>query len=112
TTFKAVHLITQADIDKGEVYNLATTTGKDPGNNDVPATSTDPIPCATCPVDPACPDCTITPLSPSSSIAITKQGVFVDSNGNGITNVGDRVEYTFVVTNTGNTTLTHITVTD
>ncbi|MBW1657152.1 DUF11 domain-containing protein, partial [Flavobacterium quisquiliarum] len=62
TTFTAVHTITQADIDSGFVYNLATAAGKDPDNKDVTDTSTDPLPCATCPVDPACPDCTITPV--------------------------------------------------
>ncbi|NWK99211.1 hypothetical protein DM790_00030, partial [Flavobacterium collinsii] len=74
TTFTAVHTITQADIDAGYVYNLATATGKDPDNKDVTDTSTDPLPCATCPVDPACPDCTITPVPSKSSISITKHG--------------------------------------
>src|SRR5690606_18191498 len=62
TTFTAVHVITQADIDAGYVYNLATATGNPPTGVPVSDTSTDPTPCATCPVDPACPDCTIVPL--------------------------------------------------
>ncbi|MFH6994804.1 gliding motility-associated C-terminal domain-containing protein, partial [Flavobacterium sp. FlaQc-48] len=112
TTFKAVHTITQADIDAGMVYNLATVTSKDPKGDDTTGTSTDPLPCTTCTPDPKCPDCTITPLAPASGISITKHGQFVDVNKDGKTNVGDRVEYTFVVTNTGNTTLSNITVTD
>ncbi|MFH6996276.1 hypothetical protein, partial [Flavobacterium sp. FlaQc-48] len=64
-------------------------------------TSTDPLPCTTCAPDPGCPTCTITPLAPASGISITKHGQFVDVNKDGKTNVGDRVEYTFVVKNTG-----------
>ncbi|WP_415579546.1 hypothetical protein, partial [Flavobacterium succinicans] len=47
-----------------------------------------------------------------SSINITKEGTYVDANNDGITNVGDVVSYNFVIKNTGNTTLTNITVTD
>ncbi|MGL2988583.1 DUF7507 domain-containing protein, partial [Flavobacterium sp. RSSA_27] len=46
------------------------------------------------------------------SIDITKDGVYVDSNNDGITNVGDVVSYNFVIKNTGNVTLTNVTVTD
>src|SRR5690606_11618927 len=111
TTFTAVHVITQADIDAGYVYNLATATGKPPTGDPVRDTSTDPTPCTTCPVDPACPDCTIVPLDQSPSISITKDGVYADTNNNGVTNVGDEIRYTFVVTNTGNVPLTNVTVT-
>ncbi|WP_374758135.1 hypothetical protein, partial [Flavobacterium sp. UMI-01] len=41
TTFTAVHTITQADINAGIVYNLATANAKDPKNNNIIATSTD-----------------------------------------------------------------------
>ncbi|UPQ78268.1 gliding motility-associated C-terminal domain-containing protein [Flavobacterium azooxidireducens] len=111
TTFTAVHVITQADIDAGYVYNLAIATGQDPDGEDVTDTSTDPTPCATCPVDPGCPDCTITPIN-APSIQITKDGTYFDADANGVTNVGDEVRYTFVVTNTGNVPLTNIIVTD
>ncbi|MGC4040094.1 MAG: gliding motility-associated C-terminal domain-containing protein [Flavobacterium sp.] len=111
TTFTAVHTITAADIAAGYVYNLATATGTTPDGGTVTDTSSDPTPCATCPVDPSCPDCTITPIL-APSIQITKDGAYADANGDGITNVGDVINYTFVVTNTGNTILTNITVTD
>ncbi|KAF2512649.1 DUF7507 domain-containing protein, partial [Flavobacterium foetidum] len=112
-TFTAVHIITQADIDKGMVYNLATATGKDPKGDDVTNTSTDPTPtCTTCPIDPACPDCTITPLTSNSSIAVIKKAVFVDENNNGYAEVGETIRYSFEVKNTGNETLTNVTITD
>ncbi|OOV20999.1 hypothetical protein BXU11_17115, partial [Flavobacterium sp. LM5] len=112
TTFSGSHIITQEDINTGYVYNLATVTGKDPENKSVTDTSSDPTPCTSCPVNPECTDCTITPLTQTPSINITKEGTYVDANNDGITNVGDLVSYNFVIKNTGNTTLTNITVTD
>ncbi|WP_418263423.1 DUF7507 domain-containing protein [Flavobacterium faecale] len=112
TTFTAVHTITQADIDAGIVYNWATANAKDPKENPVTATSTDPTPCTSCPPAPDCPDCTITELNQSPSISITKDGTYVDTNNDGKTNIGDVVSYVFVVKNTGNVTLTNVTVTD
>ncbi|WP_159085967.1 gliding motility-associated C-terminal domain-containing protein [Flavobacterium faecale] len=112
TTFTATHILTQADINAGIVFNLATATGKDPKDKPVTATSTDPTPCTTCTPDPTCPTCTITEVPQNPSISITKDGTYVDVNKDGKSNVGDTVTYTFVVTNTGNVTLTNVTVTD
>nr|WP_315262573.1 gliding motility-associated C-terminal domain-containing protein [uncultured Flavobacterium sp.] len=47
-----------------------------------------------------------------SSINITKDGNYVDSNQDGITNAGDIVKYSFVITNTGTVDLTNLTITD
>lgn len=44
------------------------------------------------------------------SIEITKSGSYVDVNGDGVANVGDEVHYVFEVSNTGNVTITNITV--
>jgi len=107
TTFTASHAITQEDINKGIVYNLATATAKDPKDKPVTATSTDPTPCTTCPKDPVCTDCTITELTQTPKIALVKTA---SVSGTGAK--GDVITYTFAVTNTGNTTLTNIVVTD
>ncbi|MDR6786646.1 hypothetical protein, partial [Pedobacter africanus] len=116
TSFTAVYTLTQADIDKGGVYNLATATGKDPLNNSVSdesesgnaAGGTPGVP----PVDPACPACTITPLPSSPSMRLTKTGTYADSNSDGKVNVGDQINYTFKVENTGNVSLTGISISD
>ncbi|MFC6095012.1 hypothetical protein ACFPVY_00005, partial [Flavobacterium qiangtangense] len=112
TSFTAVHVITQADIDAGYVYNLALASGNDPKGNPIEDESNDPTPCATCPVDPACATCTIVEIVQAPSIAVTKDGTYADTNADGIANVGDVINYAFTVANTGNTTLTNIAVTD
>ena len=46
------------------------------------------------------------------AIDIVKTGTWVDGDGDGFAATGDVVNYTLLVTNTGNVTLTGITVTD
>ncbi|MBM4463362.1 MAG: hypothetical protein FJ012_08510, partial [Chloroflexi bacterium] len=97
TTFTGSYTLTQADINAGQVDNTATATGKDPGNNDV--TNTD--------------DETVT-IPQSPSISVVKNGT-LDMTvvlPNDRADVGDKINYTFTVTNTGNVTLTNIYVTD
>ncbi|WP_217427738.1 hypothetical protein, partial [Flavobacterium collinsii] len=67
-------------------------TGTPPTGSPVTAKSTDPSPiCSTCPPkDPAaCSTCTVVPLTSSPKVTVSKKGVYVDANADGIVNVGD-----------------------
>ncbi|MBF4470831.1 gliding motility-associated C-terminal domain-containing protein [Flavobacterium sp. HJJ] len=102
-TVTGTYTLTQNDINAGKVINSATALGKDTENKNVTDVSGTAI-------DNDIP--TETLLIQFPEITITKDGTYVDSNHDGITNVGDVVTYNFVVKNTGNVTLTNVTVTD
>jgi hypothetical protein len=58
-------------------------------------------------------DCTISNASKAVRIALQKEtGVPTDVNGNGLTDAGDRIAFTFTVTNTGVLPLSNISVSD
>ncbi|MFT4849236.1 MAG: putative repeat protein (TIGR01451 family) [Sediminicola sp.] len=92
------YAITQADINAGSVTNSALATAQDPEGNEI----TD-ISGTTKENDTQ----TVTTLTQNPAIALVKSAVI---NGAGI--LGDVITYTFTVENTGNTTLTNVTVTD
>ncbi|MFD4992212.1 hypothetical protein ACFWH7_13145 [Cellulosimicrobium cellulans] len=81
----ATYTLTQADIDAGTVHNVATTTGTPPTGD---------------PVDDV--DEVTTPLPQLGVVDLVKTGTLA----------GDQVTYTFVATNTGNVTLTEVTISD
>src|SRR5690625_1860510 len=114
TTFTGVYVITQEDIDAGGVWNLALAEGEDPNGDPVEDDSEDPEPLDPSDpnYDPDCPDCTFTELDQDPSIELLKSGVYVDATDDSITNPGDEIHYTFVVTNTGNVTLTDVVLDD
>lgn len=57
--------------------------------------------------------CTVTNSAREAALGLAKQaGESVDVNGNGITDAGDTIQYTFEVTNTGALTMTDIGVDD
>ncbi|PRI12523.1 DUF7507 domain-containing protein, partial [Leucobacter massiliensis] len=87
-TFTAKYTVTQADVDAGSITNSATATGTPPGGGDVPP-------------PPPSDVVVLTPADPGLSIVKTAD---VDE----VREVGDIVTYTFVVTNTGNVTLTDV----
>ncbi len=104
TTFSGTYTITQADIDAGQVENTATATGQDPDGTDVTDDSSS---------DPNVPEQpTVTPLPQASGITVDKLGLWDDANNNLVADAGETINYTFTVTNTGNTSLTVVTVTD
>ena len=98
SSIKGTHIITQADIDAGKVSNSATAAAKDPQGksvSDISGTSIDDN------------DPTVTTFTQTPAVALVKTA---SVSGSGI--LGDKITYIFTVTNTGNTTLTNIIVTD
>ena len=87
--------MTQADINAGQVVNAALASGTPPVGPEV----TDP-------------DTDIEPLPEAPGILLVKSGTFNDENSDGNADVGETISYAFTVTNTGNVTLTDVTVTD
>ncbi len=104
-TLQATHVISQNDIDAGLVSNSAIGTTRF-NNEDYEDVSDDTDPFA-----PAGPDDpTITHINQNPSITLTKDDQLSYDPQNLI--VGDVITYNLVVSNTGNTTLTNINVTD
>ena len=87
---RAPHTITQADVDAGVVNNTATATGKNPATRTVTsnASSTD------------------TPVDQASALQLTKSAAVTDVNGDGKTDLGDKIQWSFLVKNTGTATIT------
>ncbi len=90
TATNNVYTLTQADINAGERNNTATATGKDPGNNNVTDDDLENV-----------------TLTQTPSISIVKS-----SDATGTNAVGNTITYTYDIENTGNVTLTNVTVTD
>ncbi len=94
-TCTATYTLTQADVDTGVVNNTATTSGTPPTG---PPVTDD--------------DNTTTPVTRTAAIALDKQaGAILDLDANGA-DVGDTIDFTFLVENTGNVTLNPISVSD
>ena len=93
----APYALTQADLDAGCIENVASATALTPG--DRPVTSAD--------------DATVC-VSPTSAISVVKRtnGEVYDDAPGALLHVGDRVIWTYELTNTGATTLRDITLVD
>ncbi|MCD9007054.1 DUF11 domain-containing protein [Luteimonas sp. XNQY3] len=91
TTCTGTHTITQAEVDAGEVRNTATATGTPPGGG----TTTSP------------PDDEDVTLDIEPSLTIVKTAGAPSGN-----TAGSTIAYTFLVTNTGNVTITNVVIDD
>jgi uncharacterized repeat protein (TIGR01451 family) len=92
-TATATYGLTQADIDAGHVANTASTTGTPPIGTDVTDSASADVPIA------AAPSIDLVKTADVSAVSVPAAA-------------GDTVTYTFVATNTGNVTLTGVTITD
>jgi gliding motility-associated-like protein len=97
TNVTAKHTLTQANINAGTYSNQASVTGRDPGNNPVTDNASDDPNTPLVPNDP-----TVITIIPKGKMTLTKTGVFS----------GFSITYTFVITNTGNTTLNTVKFSD
>ena len=99
-TVTAKHTLTQAEVDNGSYTNQASVSGNDPKGNTVSNPKSDD------PNTPAVDDATVVNIIPNATMSLTK---VADNTGS---KVGDVINYTIVVKNTGNVTLSNIAVSD
>lgn len=99
-SFEATYVTTQADVDAGAVLNTATASG-------VYASGTGPVNVVSAPDNAVIPTPELAP-----SLSIVKDGTLADTNTNGVADAGEEITYSFVVTNTGNSTLVGVNVVD
>ena len=98
--YEFTHTITQDDVDDGTLLNQVFVSAE--GTSLVTETSDDGIDDDGNTTD----DPTVTEISKQASVTIAKTATVSDVNADGLNGVGDIIEYTIVVTNTGNTQLT------
>jgi uncharacterized repeat protein (TIGR01451 family) len=100
TTFTATYVLKQADVNAGQVTNQATVTGTDPFDSPITdlsgATNGDNL-------------ALVTPLTPLPSITLIKTATPSFSDPVAVT---DTISYAFTIENTGNVTLTNVTLSD
>ena len=95
----------QSAIDAGGVSNQAVASASTPQSVTVTDTSDDPT-------TGAANDPTVTTITGSPSIEVTKTATVNDTNGDGKTGATDYIYYTIKIENKGNVTLTGLTISD
>ncbi|MFN3851964.1 MAG: beta strand repeat-containing protein, partial [Spirosomataceae bacterium] len=109
-TATATYTITQADINAGEVKNTATVTATPPTGPNVTDVSDSGNELVDTPADPdndPTNDPTVVPLTQTPKVRLVKTAVMAGTGA-----VGNVITYTFTVTNTGNVTLSNLTIAD
>ncbi|HEY8577175.1 MAG TPA: SdrD B-like domain-containing protein [Devosia sp.] len=101
TTFTAYYFLTQADLDNGSRPNTASVSGRW-GTNSSNGSS----------LNATASDNATVPALSNPGLTLIKALESAADVGNPRTSVGDVVRYRFTVTNTGNTTLNSVTITD
>ena len=102
--YTANYSLTQNDIDTGSISNQATVNGETTQGATVSDLSDDNSPIED--------DPTQTSLCQSAGIALIKTGTFNDEDTDGCSDIGETITYTFIVTNTGNTSITNVILND
>lgn len=95
TTCTARYTVTQQDVDAGVVLNTATATGQGPAGQPVSTDADETV-----------------PVDGTPGLSLEKAAELVDRDGDGLADVGETINYTFTVTNTGNVPLSGIVVND
>ena len=90
-TINYTYEVTQSDVDEGKIDNTVTATGKEPKDKDVTASD----------------DVTVTTVEPKPELTVKKT-----ANPTSEVKVGDEITYTVVITNSGNVTITGISLED
>ena len=98
-TYSATYVISNSDAGTGRVVNSVTVNASSPGNtNDVSDISDDGDDTDGNTTD----DPTVIEILSLPEIEVTKLATITDTNGNGINDVGDRIDYIITVENKGN----------
>src|SRR5690606_27962592 len=98
-TFRASRTITQEDVNAGRLENVAMFRGVTSGGTEITVSSHGPDGQPTAIL-----------FSQESKLAVQLSGTWLDENGNGVAEPGERIEYQAIITNNGNVVLTDLSL--